>query len=128
MRRILILFCAAVLLCSFSACAASPQPEAEDVQIVDITQWPENEYTRAIPTPVTEIKSGSLYSVTLDGVSRQMCYDYLACLAQNGFQSKFPGQENDVSGGWLYSNGNAVVTVSQSGSRMIIGITFESID
>lgn len=79
-------------------------------------------------TPVTEIKSGSLYSVTLDGVSRQMCYDYLACLAQNGFQSKFPGQENDVSGGWLYSNGNVVVTVSQSGSRMIIGITFESID
>ena len=68
------------------------------------------------------------FSVTLDGVSRQMCYDYLACLAQNGFQSKFPGQENDVSGGWLYSNGNAVVTVSQSGSRMIIGITFESID
>lgn len=76
MRRILILFCAAVLLCSFSACAASPQPAAEDVQILDITQWP----------------------------------------------------ENDVSGGWLYSNGNAVVTVSQSGSRMIIGITFESID
>lgn len=133
MRRILILFCAAVLLCSFSACAASPQPAAQDMQILDITQWPENEYTRAIPTPdmgtpVTEIKSGSLYSVTLDGVSRQMCYDYLACLAQNGFQIKFPGQENDVSGGWLYSNGNAVVTVSQSGSRMIIGITFESID
>lgn len=133
MRKSLILFCAVVFFLCFSACAASPQPEAEDVQIVDITQWPENEYTRAIPkpdmgTPVAEIKSGLLYGVTLEGVSRQMCYDYLACLAQNGFQSEFPGQENDVSGGWLYSNGNAAVTVSQSGSRMTISVTFEPID
>ena len=76
--------------------------------------------------PVNQIENDNVFSVSLDDVSRQDCYDYLELLEKNGF-SEVAGDENDSSGGWLYTNGKASVSVSQSSNSMIVGITFEEL-
>ncbi len=129
MKNVCILFCAVFILFSFSACVSQQQVKNGDSLTSDITEWPENEYTAAVPephegTPVTEIRSGDFYGIELSGVSRQECYGYIELLEASGFESAFPGEENQVSGGWIYTNGNAAVTVSQSGDAMVVGVSF----
>lgn len=131
-KTILAAFCAALLVLAFSACAASQPAESSGIYSSAITEWPQNEYTAAIPepqtgTPVSETVNGAIYGVALSGVSRQDCYAYLALLEENGFESAFPGEENEVSGGWIYTNANTSVTIAHSGNDMQIGITFEQL-
>lgn len=125
-----VLLTLAMIFC-FSACAASEQQTESSAEITQITEWPENEYTAAIPVPetgvpVNQIENENIFSVSLDDVSRQNCYDYLELLENNGF-SKVAGDENDSSGGWLYANSNVNVSVSHSSNSMTVGITFEEL-
>lgn len=130
----LLAVAAALLLLTFSACSAGTQSnkaDASDYIINEITAWPQNEYTAQVPAPQTGtpaeeiIIPGGPYSVSVKDVSRQECYEYLDLLRENGFASAFPGEENSVSGGWIYTNGASSVTVSQSGSGMVIGVSLE---
>lgn len=130
-KKVFIIALALVMSFCFSACTASEQQAESNAEITQITEWPENEYTAAIPVPetgvpVNQIENENIFSVTLDDVSRQDCYGYLELLENNGF-SKVAGDENDSSGGWLYTNSNVNVSVSQSSNSMTVGITFEEL-
>lgn len=129
-KTIIIAFCAVLLLLAFSACSSQQPAQNSSMHTSAISEWPQNEYTAVVPqpqtgTPVAETVNGEIYGISLSGVSRQDCYDYLALLGENGFESALPGEENDASGGWLYTNGAVSVTVSQSGDSMQIGISLE---
>ena len=131
-KSLFFIACAVALMLCFSACSPETDTAQSSLHSAQISEWPENEYTKVIPmpetgTPVIETVNGELYSITLEGVSRQECYDYLELLAENGFESAFPGEENDVSGGWIYTNGDTTVTIGSSGDSMILGITFEQV-
>lgn len=131
-KSLYFIVCAVALMLCFSACSPETDTAQSGLHSAQISEWPENEYTESIPkpetgTPVLETVNGAIYSVTLDGVSRQECYDYLELLTENGFESAFPGQENDASGGWIYTDGDATVTIGSSGDSMILGITFERV-
>lgn len=130
-KKFLAIVVALVLAFCFSACTATEQQTESGANITQISEWPENEYTAAIPspktgTPVNLIENEDIYAISLDDVSRQDCYDYLELLEKNGF-SEVAGDENDSSGGWLYTNGKASVSVSQSSNGMTVGITFEEL-
>lgn len=130
-KRILAIVVALVMAFCFSACTASEKQPESGANITQISEWPENEYTAAIPkpetgTPVNLIENEDIYTVSLDDISRQDCYDYLELLEKNGF-SKVAGDENDSSGGWLYTNGKASVSVSRSSNAMTVSITFEEL-
>lgn len=130
-KKFLAIAVALVLALCLTACTASQQQTESGANITQISEWPENEYTAAVPipqtgVPVNQIENDNIFSVSLDDVSRQDCYDYLELLEKNGF-SEVAGDENDSSGGWLYTNGKASVSVSQSSNSMIVGITFEEL-
>lgn len=130
-KNIFIIAFVLVIVFCFSACTSSEQKAESNAEITQITEWPENEYTAAIPVPetgvpVNQIENEKIFSVSLDDVSRQNCYDYLELLEENGF-SKVAGDENDSSGGWLYTNGKVNVSVAQSSNGMTVGISFEEL-
>lgn len=130
-KTVFIIALALIMIFCFSACTESEQQTKSGSNITQITEWPENEYTAAVPVPetgipVNQIENENIFSVSLDDVSRQECYDYLELLERSGF-SKVAGDENDSSGGWLYTNSNVNVSVSHSSNSMTVGITFEEL-
>ena len=73
-----------------------PAPDVSVTPWTEICQWPDNDFTRAVPEPeagtVTASMEGTsagydFFAVQLDGLSREAVQDYLQAVEEAGYQS-----------------------------------------
>lgn len=99
MNRILMVFlsCALALLagCGGGHSTAST-PDVSVTPWTETNQWPDNDFTRAVPEPeagtVTASMEGTsagydFFAVQLDGLSREEVQEYLRAVEEAGYQS-----------------------------------------
>ena len=99
MNRILMVFlsCALALLAGCGGGhSTGPAPDVSVTPWTEIHQWPDNDFTRAVPEPeagtVTASMEGTsagydFFAVQLDGLSREAVQDYLQAVEEAGYQS-----------------------------------------
>ena len=99
MRRILTVFLSCVLALLAGCGGESGTAHAPDVSVTPWTetdQWPDNDFTRAVPEPeagtVTASMEGTsagydFFAVQLDGLSREEVQEYLRAVEEAGYQS-----------------------------------------
>ena len=73
-----------------------PAPDVSVTPWTEICQWPDNDFTRAVPEPeagtVTASMEGTsagydFFAVQLDGLSREEVQEYLRAVEEAGYQS-----------------------------------------
>ena len=73
-----------------------PAPDVSVTPWTEICQWPDNDFTRAVPEPeagtVTASMEGTsagydFFAVQLDGLSREEVQEYLQAVEEAGYQS-----------------------------------------
>ena len=110
-----------ILLCG--ACAHTTQVPSSELPLLsleEISQWPDNKYTNAVPQPEAGTvfqatvydDAAGYYSVSLSG-TRSQGEDYLDLLKKNGFKPLYQNS-NDVSIGALFEKDNVSVSVAVS--------------
>lgn len=101
MRRIpmlmVLLSCALALLAGCGgAGGAAPTSDVSVTPWIETDQWPDNDFTRAVPEPeagtVTASMEGTsagydFFAVQLDGLSREEVRDYLRAVEEAGYES-----------------------------------------
>ena len=87
-----------------------PSPDVSVTPWTEICQWPDNDFTRAVPEPeagtVTASMEGTsagydFFAVQLDGLSREEVQEYLRAVEEAGYQSVTEdlGMEASLEGG-----------------------------
>ena len=109
MRRILTVFLSCVLALLAGCGGESGTVPAPDVSVTpwtEICQWPDNDFTRAVPEPevgtVTASMEGTsagydFFAVQMDGLSRTEVQDYLQAVEEAGYQSVTEGLGMETS-------------------------------
>ena len=99
MRRILTVFLSCVLALLAGCGGESGTVPAPDVSVTpwtEICQWPDNDFTRAVPEPeagtVTASMEGTsagydFFAIQINGLSRTQVRDYLRAVEAAGYQS-----------------------------------------
>ena len=99
MRRILTVFLSCVLALLAGCGGESGTVPAPDVSVTpwtEICQWPDNDFTRAVPEPeagtVTASMEGTsagydFFAVQINGLSREEVQEYLRAVEEAGYQS-----------------------------------------
>ena len=99
MRRILTVFLSCVLAL-LAGCGGeggnAPAPDVSVTPWTETDQWPDNDFTRAVPEPETGTVTASMegtsagydfFAVQLDGLSREEVQEYLRAVEEAGYQS-----------------------------------------
>ena len=109
MRRILTVFLSCVLALLAGCGGESGTVPAPDVSVTpwtEICQWPDNDFTRAVPEPeagtVTASMEGTsagydFFAIQINGLSRTQVRDYLQAVEEAGYQSVTEDLGMDVS-------------------------------
>ena len=99
MNRILMVFlsCALALLAGCGGGhSTGPAPDVSVTPWTEIHQWPDNDFTRAVPEPeagtVTASMEGAsagydFFAVQINGLSREEVQEYLRAVEEAGYQS-----------------------------------------
>ena len=83
-----------------------PAPDVSVTPWTEICQWPDNDFTRAVPEPeagtVTASMEGTsagydFFAVQLDGLSREAVREYLRAVEEAGYQSVTEGLGMETS-------------------------------
>ena len=132
MNRILMVFlsCALALLASCGGGhSTGPAPDVSVTPWTEIHQWPDNDFTRAVPEPeagtVTASMGGTsagydFFAVQLDGLSREEVQEYLRAVEEAGYQSVTEnlGMEASLEGvtvGDMYYRDGTYLSLSAGG-------------
>ena len=141
MKRVCLLF---LVLCGLLAAgavirqhdtASGGAPEAAALCVRD-GQWPENEFTAAVPRPGAGrvdsawLAEGAYCGLSLSGVDDGAFADYLEKLADDGFSSVEASSEqleSGVSVGTLWENGTASVSLSHQAETLVLYISLQPV-
>ena len=109
MRRILLIFLSCALALLAGCGGEGGNAHAPDVSVTPWTetdQWPDNDFTRAVPEPeagtVTASMEGTsagydFFAIQINGLSRTQVRDYLQAVEEAGYQSVTEDLGMDVS-------------------------------
>ena len=103
-----------------------PAPDVSVTPWTEICQWPDNDFTRAVPEPeagtVTASMEGTsagydFFAVQLDGLSREEVRDYLRAVEEAGYESvtEVLGMEASLEGitvGDMYCRDGACLSLA----------------
>ena len=109
MRRILLVFLSCALALLIGCGVGGGTPPTPDISVTPWTetnQWPDNDFTRAVPEPevgtVTASMEGTsagydFFAVQMDGLSREEVQEYLRAVEDAGYQSVTEGLGMETS-------------------------------
>lgn len=117
-------------------CATNtPESDTEDVNAAireEISEWPDNEYTKAILKPdVGEMdytlsdENAGYYAVFLKNVTMEDGKQYIQLLKENGFES-VSSDSNSVAIGEILKKGTTGLSVSASENVLALYITLNA--
>lgn len=137
MKRNNFVFIFVVLLafCLIGCGTNTPESDTEDVNAAireEISEWPDNEYTKAILKPdVGEMdytlsdENAGYYAVFLKNVTMEDGKQYIQLLKENGFES-VSSDSNSVAIGEILKKGTTGLSVSASENVLALYITLNA--
>lgn len=137
MKRILLMMLSmlsALLFLCLGGCAGEEAAQSRPgldpaVQPEYVTEWPENSLTEKIPPPkrgkisyVRDYSASGRYEIVWQGITREESEAYLRQLEKAGY-TPLLSDENESSAGILLQKGEVTLSISYSGTVLVILIS-----
>jgi len=134
-NNFIFVFVALLAFCLIGCATNTPESDTEDVNAAireEISEWPDNEYTKVILKPdVGEMdytlsdENAGYYAVFLKNVTMEDGKQYIQLLKENGFES-VSSDSNSVAIGEILKKGTIGLSVSASENVLALYITLNA--
>lgn len=134
-NNFIFVFVALLAFWQIGCATNTPESDTEDVNAAireEISEWPDNEYTKAILKPdVGEMdytlsdENAGYYAVFLKNVTMEDGKQYIQLLKENGFES-VSSDSNSVAIGEILKKGTTGLSVSASENVLALYITLNA--